>query len=254
MIDIHCHILPGLDDGSKHMEESIQMARIAYKQGITKLIATPHHRTHRFDNEKQVVLEAVNNLNQRLADEEIPVMIYPGQEIRLHNEMVYTFNQDELLSLNNSHYILIELPTDTLPSYTEHLLYNLQSQGYVPVIAHPERYDYFVTDLNVLYDLIKHGALTQLTAGSLTGAFGKKTKKIAETMVKHRLVHLLASDAHHLKTRTFDLAEGYLALEKLTNETTVTQFKQQAEAVLVDRQVTPLPPVKVKTKRFFGLF
>lgn len=254
MIDIHCHILPGLDDGAKHMEESVHMARFAYEQGITKLIATPHHRTHRFDNEKQVVLEVVEQLNQRLVDEDIPVTIYPGQEIRLHNEMVHTFNQSELLSLNHSLYILIEFPTDTLPSYAEHLLYNLQSQGYIPVIAHPERYDYFMKDLNVLYDIVKQGALTQLTAGSLTGAFGKKTKKIAESMVKHRLVHVLASDAHHLKTRTFDLAEGYRALEKLTNETMVHQFKQQAEAILLDQQLAPLSPVKVNNKRFFGLF
>lgn len=254
MIDIHCHILPGLDDGSKHMEESVQMARFAEKQGLTKLIATPHHRTHRFDNEKQGVLEAVEHLNQRLADENIAVTVYPGQEIRLHNEMVHIFNQDELLSLNHSRYILIEFPVDTLPSYTEHLLYNLQTQGYIPVIAHPERYDFFVEDLNLLLDFVKQGALTQLTAGSLTGAFGKKTKKIAETIIKHRLAHVLASDAHHLKTRTFDLVEGYKALEKLTNHTTVTQFKQRSEAMLLNDEVILQSPVKVKHKRFFGLF
>lgn len=253
MIDIHCHILPGVDDGAKHMEESIQMARLAYDQGIHTLIATPHHRTHRYDNEQASVCQAVEKLTARLEEEKLPLTIYPSQEIRLHKEMVSTFNRQELLTLAGSRYVLIELPFDDVPAYTEHLLYNLQSQGLVPVIAHPERYPYFAKDLSLLYDYIEGGALAQVTAGSLTGAFGKKTKKVAEKMVTHHLVQLIATDAHNLSGRTFDLLEGYRALEKVAGKETVRAFKHHTEQLLRDEPIRYVYPKKEKPKRLFGL-
>lgn len=254
MIDIHCHILPCLDDGAKHMEESIQMAKLAYQQGIKTLIATPHHRTHRFDNEKETVSQAVEQLNQRLMKEQIPLTVYSGQEIRIHTEMVHDFDEHELLTLSGSRYVLIEFPFDHIPSYVEHLLYNLQSQGFVPIIAHPERYDYFVKDPGLLYDYVIDGALTQVTAGSLTGAFGKKTKKTAERMIEHNLVQFIATDAHHASGRTFDLAEGYRALRKFAGKETVRQFKTHAEQILRDEPIVYAEPKKLKATRLFGLF
>jgi len=255
MIDIHCHILPGLDDGARSIEESVLMARVAVKEGITGIVATPHHRTSHFDNERQAVLDAVELLQQRLVEEEIPLEIYPGQEIRIHSDMSQLFNTEELVTINNNNrYFLLELPFEQIPTYTEQLLFNVQTQGFRPILVHPERHHIFQEHPNRLFELIQHGAVTQLTAGSLTGRFGKKVKKLSEDLLRHNFIQLIASDAHQPKKRGFELQEAYRIAGKIIGRQAVYQLMENAERVLKGQSLVIEEPIRIKHKRFLGLF
>jgi protein-tyrosine phosphatase len=237
------------------MEESILMAKAASNQGITNIVASPHHRTSRYDNDRDSVLVAVDHLNQRLQEEGIAVTIHPAQEIRIHSDMSQTFNADELLTINDDgQYLLLELPFDHIPTYTEHLLFNLQTQGYTPIIVHPERHHTFLEHPNKLFDLIQHGALTQLTAGSLTGQFGKQVKKLSESLLTHHYIHLIASDAHHYSKRGFQLQDSYRAVSKMMGRRMTSQLMENAEHVLTGKKIVLDEPYRIKKKRFFGLF
>lgn len=140
MIDIHCHILPGVDDGAQTFEDSILMAKEAASQGIDIIVATPHHHNGRYINEKENIIELVDKLNERLLEERIPITILPGQESRIYGEVLEDYLTNKVLTLNNTHkYILIEFPSNQIPRFTEQLFFDVQANGLTPVIVHPER-------------------------------------------------------------------------------------------------------------------
>ncbi|GAE95228.1 manganese-dependent protein-tyrosine phosphatase [Gracilibacillus boraciitolerans JCM 21714] len=154
MIDIHCHILPGMDDGPKHIEESVEMAENAVSQGINTIIATPHHLNGSYDNYKPDIITAVAQLNDRLQADNIPLTILPGQETRINGEFVTDLENNQLLPLNEtSSYLLVELPANHVPRYTKQLLFDLQLQNIKPIIVHPERNKEIIENPNILYDL-----------------------------------------------------------------------------------------------------
>jgi len=253
MIDIHCHILPGLDDGAKHMEESVRMARQAADQGIHAVIATPHHKTTRYENDRSKVVEAVHQLNSRLREEHIPLKVHPGQEIRVFEHMGHTFDETELLTLNETGvYVLIELPSHEVPRYTDHLIYNLSTQGYIPIIAHPERNQIILDDSDVLYEFVKNGALSQVTASSLTGKLGKKVRKFSESLIEHKLAHVIASDAHHIDHRSFDLQEAYESVRKRMDIAHVKQLSENAYDILNGERIHLYEPTRLKSKGLFS--
>lgn len=255
MIDIHSHILPGLDDGAKHMEESLRMARKAVDQGIRVVIATPHHKTARYENNRLTVLESVHQLNARLCEESIPLKVHPGQEIRIFENMGYTFDESKLLTLNETGvYVLIELPSQEVPRYTDHLIYNLSIQGYIPIIAHPERNPVILNNPDVLYEFVKNGALSQVTASSLTGKLGKKVRKFSESLIEHNLAHVIASDAHHIDYRSFDLKDAYLSLRKRMGTSYVKQLSENAYDILNGEKIHLFEVTRLKSKGLFGFF
>ncbi|GEM02119.1 protein-tyrosine phosphatase [Halolactibacillus halophilus] len=255
MIDIHCHILPDLDDGAKHMEESVRMARQAVDQGIHAVIATPHHKTTRYENDRQTVLESVRQLNNRLREEHIPLKVHPGQEIRIFEHMGHTFDETELLSLNETGvYVLIELPSHEIPRYTDHLIYNLSTQGYIPIIAHPERNQVILENSDILYEFVKNGGLSQVTASNLTGKLGKKVRHFSESLIEHNLAHVIASDAHHIEHRAFDLQDAYQSVRKRMDTAYVKQLSENAYDILNGERIHSYEPTRLKSKGLFGWF
>ena len=133
MIDLHCHILPGIDDGARNWDESVEMARLAVSEGITHLLATPHHMNRSWINPKQVVIPLVNELQDRLDAEGIPLTIFPGQEVRLHGEIMRSINGNEICFIDEGNqYVLIEFPTPEVPAYAERLFYEMQTQQITP--------------------------------------------------------------------------------------------------------------------------
>ncbi|KHE70099.1 tyrosine-protein phosphatase, partial [Halobacillus sp. BBL2006] len=140
MIDLHSHILPGVDDGAQSLEDSIEMARAAVEDGITAIVATPHHKTTRFDNYKSDIISKVKDLNEALADRDIPLKVLPGQETRIYGEFVEGLQNGEMLTINeHTNYVLVEFPHERVPRFAKQLLYDLQMAGYRPIIVHPER-------------------------------------------------------------------------------------------------------------------
>ncbi|WP_100333172.1 tyrosine-protein phosphatase [Bacillus alkalisoli] len=255
MIDIHCHILPSLDDGASHMTESVEMAREAVKQGITTIVATPHHLNGSFENDKTTILNKVIELNERLAKEGIDLTILPGQECRIIGELVAEYNKGSILTANDKgKYIFIELPSNSVPLYTEKLLFDLQLNGLIPVIVHPERNAEFISNPDKLYQLVKKGACTQITASSLVGKFGKNIKKFTHNLIEANLTHFIASDAHNIKTRSFFLAEAYEEIEAKYGKSIRYMFMENAELLVEGETIYKEAPERVKKKKLFGIF
>lgn len=254
MIDIHCHILPELDDGARDLSDSLAMARAAAAEGINGIIATPHYNT-KYVNPRRKVLESVDALNTALGNAGISLEIFPGQEPRISGEFLENYERAELLSLNDGRmYIFVEFPSGHLPRYASRLLYDIQVAGLTPVIVHPERNHELLERPEKLYELVNNGALTQVTATSVTGHFGKKLKKYAEKMIASHLVHFIASDAHNTTSRPFKLREAYEEIEQQFGVDFRYLFMENAEAVVQNRPILKEMPQPVKRKKFFGLF
>ena len=255
MIDIHSHILPEIDDGAKHITESIAMAKLVVSEGIHTIIATPHHKNGIFENTKKNILEKVMRLNEALKEEAIDLKVLPGQETRIYGEILADYQKGEILTLNDAgRYLFIELPIDSVPAYTESLLYDIQMKGLIPVIVHPERNQEFLDSPNRLYKLVKNGAMTQITAKSLVGGYGKKIKKYAQQLIELNLTHYIASDVHNTKNRSFHMVQAYDEIESKFGVDMVYLFMDNAELLVQGKLAYKEMPQKIETKKFLGLF
>jgi protein-tyrosine phosphatase len=231
MIDIHSHILPGLDDGAASMEEAVAMARFALTGGIRYMVATPHVKKGKYDNDREKILAAMANLRKVLLKKEIRLFVMPGAEYSLEPDLPQRFSRGELLTINNKgRYLLVELPTEFVPDYTASVLYDLQLQGVIPIIAHPERNNVFTRDHSRLYELVASGALTQITAGSLAGLFGKTAASASRIFLEQGCAHFIASDAH-ASTGRIQYMETAIkeALNLLGNEAGVRLAKENPQ-------------------------
>lgn len=254
MIDIHCHILPESDDGPADLEDSLEMAKEAIKGGITHLFATPHHRNGRYENSKIDILSRVNKLNKRLEQENIPLTIHPGQELRIHRELFDSMEDGEVLTLGNKgKYLLLELPSGRVPSYTQETIYELLLMGITPIIVHPERNQELIKNNDQLFELVKEGALTQLTSGSIIGLFGKKVKAFSEKIIEHNLAHFIATDAHNVHSRGFTLQEAYEKITKKYGMNRTFYFRENTELLMLGRSLYIEQPIPIK-KKFLGIF
>lgn len=255
MIDIHCHIIPGADDGAKHLTESVEMARQAVKEGITSIIATPHHQNGKYNNTKSEIIHCVDELNGILNKEMIDLTILPGQETRIYGEILDDYENGDILTLNNTEkYLFVEFPSNHVPRYTNKMLYNMQLQGIIPIIVHPERNSEIIENPEILYELVKNGACTQVTATSLVGGFGKSIKKFSFELIESNLTHFIASDAHGLKTRKFNMREAFGLIEREFGSNMSYLFMENAEYLVNGEGLLIEPPQKIKKKKFLGLF
>jgi protein-tyrosine phosphatase len=254
MIDLHCHILPDIDDGARDLSESIKMARKAVEQGIDTIVATPHHLNNHYENPKQTIIERVSELNMVLQLEKVDVKIVPGQETRIYGELLEGYQAGEILPINGTHYLLIEFSSSHVPRYTEKLFYDLQMKGLIPVIVHPERNQEIMERPELLYTLVKKGALTQVTAASVCGDFGKKIKSFTLQLIEANLTHFIASDAHNTSNRTFKLSEAFDTIQAMYGNELVYLFNENAVNVIAGKHVYQEVPERIKKKRFFKIF
>ncbi|MBX5317583.1 tyrosine-protein phosphatase [Staphylococcus caprae] len=255
MIDIHNHILIDVDDGPKNREDAIQLLKQAKSEGVNEIIATPHHLSPVFNNERKKVLNKIEELRSMEEVQQLGIKIYPGQEIRITDQILPEIEKGNILSLNHSKYLLIELPSNGVPHYTERLFYELLSEGYVPIIAHPERNKGIVQDLDKLYQLVKAGALSQLTSSSLSGGNGKKLQKVSIQMIENHLTHFIASDAHHETVRPFKMKSIFENKKLKDLGIDLEDFMKNSESVVKNLDVSKKQPTQnYKNKKFFGLF
>jgi len=254
LIDIHSHILPGVDDGAKTEEESLKMARAAVDQGIHTIIATPHHKNGHFDNEKASILKQVDILRDLFAHEDIPLTLLAGQEPRIYGEMVEDLEKGELLSLNETKYVHVEFPFRDVPHYASRLLFDIQVAGYVPVIVHPERNQELLEKPGKLYHFVQKGALTQVTAASVVGKFGKNIQRFTNQLIEANLTHFIASDAHNTSTRPFYMAEAFRQVQEDFGNELFYLFMENSQLLIENKNVNKLEPHRVKRKKFLGLF
>jgi protein-tyrosine phosphatase len=209
MIDLHTHILPGIDDGSRSMEASVTMAELALDSGTTMLVATPHaNQMGRFENFfTKSLFRRFRALKEELEEEEIPLKLYLGMEIFASEDMGEKIRRKQLIGLNGSRYYLVEFGFHEEPEQIQHYLNILDKAGAVPLIAHPERYDCVKDDPEIVAQWKKWGALIQLNQGSLLGHFGPTAAQAGEELLERQLVTCVASDAHGTRGRTPRLDE-----------------------------------------------
>ena len=239
MIDLHCHILPFVDDGSGSMEESLEMARIAVNDGIEAIVATPHWTVGVYSFSTSWLESRVDNLNNELKRSAIPLTIYPGSEIQLEPGITKRLRTSRLTTINNSRYVLIELPSVFLTAPIKNELYDLLINGFVPIIAHPERHAEIRKNPEFLEDLIEMGCLGQVTAESITGGFGRHLEAIAGQLVKNRLVQIVASDAHSKNWRPPVLSEAIEKIARLlgNSEEAEKMATETPQAILADKDI-----------------
>ena len=223
MIDIHSHILPEIDDGPNSLSGSVEYVKMAYEEGITVMFATPHAMDGVYQCTPKQILFQCFLLGQELKKKKIPVTIMPGSEIRLSYDVVSQYEKKNLVLLNNSdNYILLELPPVFILEGVLHIIDLFVDRGITTIIAHPERNTTIIKNPDVLSRLIYGGALMQITAMSLMGNFGKRIRKISETMVKNNTVTFIASDIH--PGRKFMMQDAYKKTSKLKDEKTAERI------------------------------
>jgi len=213
MIDLHCHILPGIDDGAADMHEAMAMARIAVEDGITTMVATPHIRgNHLLPGEE--VFSRVEQLQGLLQQQGIALRILAGGEV----SSLAPLDDCAQYGLAGSRYVLLEFPHHMLPSNAGEMIFTLRHQGLFPVIAHPERNDAVIDDPERLLALRKPGVLTQITAASLTGELGPDARRCALHLLRLGAVDVLASDSHSASRRAPRLREGVKQAAKVVGQ------------------------------------
>jgi protein-tyrosine phosphatase len=224
MVDIHCHILPGLDDGSDSVETSLKMAEAAVADGVTHVIATPHASSE-YDFNPELIRSRRDEIQSHLGDR---LIILTGCDFHLNFENLRTLRADpKRFTLNQGGYLLVEFANFAIPASMDQTLHELKLIGLHPIITHPERNPLIRSQWDRLWGWMHQGCYVQLTAQSITGGFGRRAQQAADLLLEANAVHFIASDAHNITTRPLVLKPVYDSLAKSEGE-------ERARALLVE--------------------
>ena len=247
MVDIHSHILPGLDDGSKSLEESIAMVETAKQSGTTDIVATPHANSqYTFDPQK--IAEHASALTAAVPG----IKIHTGCDFHLSFENIQDALQDpSKYTINHKQYLLVEFPDMVTFTTTPQIFAELRSRGMVPIVTHPERNLFLQERTKDLEAWVREGCYVQITALSFLGTFGKKARDSANDMMKHGLVHFVASDAHDLSYRTTSLKEAFdYVADRFGRDRAEQVFIYNPRAVIEGDEILPMQPAEPPKRRF----
>ena len=247
MIDLHCHILPDVDDGPREWEESLQMCEMAFRDGIHTMVATPHIKPGVYEPAKKLILSRIKELNGRIRKTKwatnptgaVPLTILPGAEVHLHPDIISKIDD---VTINPSsgpiRYFFLELPDYFLFSRVKELIRELRSKNIIPILTHPERNLTIMRNKRLLFEFIKAGILSQVTAMSITGEFNREIQKITKKMITSDLVHIIASDAHSRDRRPPILSRAVKEAAKITGiDRAEKMVRDIPQAVIEGREV-----------------
>jgi protein-tyrosine phosphatase len=216
--DIHCHLLPSIDDGAKNWDDSLAMARLASDDGIVTVIATPHQLGNFESNHGDDIWRRVIELQQRLDAAEIPLKVLPGADVRIESGMFDKLLNGDVLTLgDHRQHVLLELPHELYLPF-EPILRELKSHGIVGILSHPERNEGILRRPEIVASLVDGGCLMQITAGSICGAFGPECQHLSEWLLAEGLVHFVATDGHGPRSRRPLIRKAFERVAELTSE------------------------------------
>lgn len=218
MVDFHSHVLPYLDDGARNFDMALNMLRISQGEEIEYICATPHFIPGEFELDRKALDIKLDNLSCLGSYKKINIKLIPGLEIYMDPELPKLYRGKKIWGLNDSRYVLIELPMQEVPIYTEEVLYRLRLLGAIPIIAHPERNLALRKSEDTLVKLLEQGNFVQINAGSLKGLYGKRIKSFAEHLVKNNMVNFLGSDGHNDGMRNTGIADAIESVKRLNPE------------------------------------
>lgn len=245
MIDLHTHILPGIDDGVPTEDDAVEFARVAAADGVRTIVATPHCREGFYVNERDTVLPAVSRLKKRLADENVPLEILPGAEVHICPDLVARVRDGRAMTLaNNGTTLLLELSTTQHPMELERLIFELKVAGILPLLAHPERIRYFQDDIRRYESAVRLGAYGQITTGSVLGVFGDDVLEFSEELLRKRLVHAVASDAHNVRGRPPVMTKAVQKIAAVVGDELASRMATEIPRSFLDGKEPDLPPVR----------
>ncbi|MBI2864637.1 MAG: hypothetical protein HYX94_08770 [Chloroflexi bacterium] len=250
MIDIHTHILPGVDDGAQSLEDSLEMARAAAADGVRTIVATPHGSEWSTGCNWPEVVGRVKALQTELDRSGVNVKVAPGLEVYLAPGLATQLEEGSAFPLNGGRYILVEMPLNQFPIYAEQAIFELQLRGLVPIVAHPERNAGIQKDPQKLQVLVERGALGQVTAASLSGGFGSRTRETARLLLQRNLVHVIASDAHSpAGHRSPILSAGVAEAASIIGEERAKAMVAAIPAAILDnREFKVEPPLEARRR------
>ena len=226
--DIHCHILPGIDDGARDMDESIQMALLAEQDNIEIAVATPHHIPRSNLSGKREIEDLVTKINRTITKNKIQLIVVSGQENKITDDLLDSIKKEDSLLIGSSNYILVEAPFIDFPDYIHETLSDLLDQNIRPILAHPERNSLIQQDLRLLEKLKDKGILIQSNTGSFIGHYGNKSVTAVKTMLKENMVDVVASDAHtSTGIRVPNMSKGFKIIQKLAGENKAFQLTSE---------------------------
>lgn len=250
MIDLHCHLLPGLDDGAADITMSLRMAKLLLADGVSTVACTPHILPGLYSNSGPQILEAIRRLRHIFEQEGIHINLVSGADNHIAPDFVAELHRGHLLPLAGSRYVLMEPPHHVAPPKLEDLFFNVLVAGYVPVLTHPERLTWLDSRYSVIQRLAKSGVWMQITAGSLTGIFGRNARYWAERMLAEGLVHILATDAHDDSRRAPDLGAGYIRAAQLVGNVEAQHLvSTRPRGVVQNLEPSQLPPPLSSSER-----
>lgn len=250
MIDLHSHILPGIDDGAKEMAVTMEMLQIAVKDGTKRIVATPHFYTGYYENTYEDVYKLVKGINVKAKEKEIDIDVVSGQEIFLDKHTLEFYKQGTIRGIDETKYMLIELSMESMPKDALNIIYELRIEGVAPIIAHPERYNYIVEKPSRINEFIEEGCFFQINSGSISGMFGKRIQKISQMFIQHGVCDFIASDAHSNGMRSPKMKETLEQVESL-NHVLYENVIDNAEKLLNNSEIYSRAE-KIKEKK--GLF
>ncbi|MGY6518914.1 MAG: tyrosine-protein phosphatase [Lysobacteraceae bacterium] len=242
MIDLHCHMLPGIDDGAPDLETALAMARIAVDDGITVTACTPHIYPGLYENDGDGIRRATAAFQSALDEAGIPLRLVVGADVHLQPGLGDGLRDGWIPSINGSRYFLFEPPHHVAPPRIEDTAFNLMAAGWVPVVTHPERLSWIDSHYDVFTRMAHAGCWMQLTAGAITGRFGRRVKHWSERMLDEGLVSIVATDAHNTGSRAPLLAEAREACARRLGEAEAGHLVlDRPQGILDNRAPSELP-------------
>ncbi len=235
MIDLHSHILPGIDDGARSLDISLQMAQQAVDSGVRHMVCTPHIHKGYFDNTLNTIRHAFNEFQKAIADASIPLSLSYAAEVRVNELIPIWYKQQELPFLgeyNGKRILLLEMPHSHIPQGLEVLIKWLLKNNVQPLIAHPERNRELLAEQHKFSWLQRQGCMFQVTAGALTGRFGDKVEDFALSMMRNKAFHVVASDTHDLVRRPNDMLAAYEVVSTFSHDFAQETFVTRPGAIV----------------------
>jgi protein-tyrosine phosphatase len=255
LIDLHNHILPGVDDGAEAVADSLAMARMALDDGITTIVATPHRNSWTYHDPPADAHRRLAELKVHCQEAGCDVELFLGGEAFIAPDLAEQIRTGLALTINGSRYLLVEWGIDQFPAYADQAIFDLRVQGIVPILAHAERYRAVQHNVESLASLVRRGAMVQVTAGSLTGESGAGARRAAEQILVANLGHVLATDSHSIRRRPPTLATARARAEELIGAERARALVVDVPRQIIDNRSIELPdPIELESRPFWAFW